>query len=160
MQKIRHVGRLFRIAEHAIAQEIHKSHESLGITSSQGYMLGYLTRRHLQGDFPIYAKDAESHFGVKHSSVSGVLQRLESKGFIHFEPDDTDRRCKKIVLTEKALDIHSEIENHIRKTEKRIFEGMSGEEAETFLRLLRKATENLTGGQTDCPPPLDTGKED
>ena len=158
MQEIRHVGRLFRIAEHAIAQEVHKNHEALGITSSQGYMLGYLTRRYLEGDVPIYAKDAEQHFGVKHSSVSGVLQRLECKGFITFQPDDTDRRCKKIVLTKKALDIHSEIEKHIRKTETRIFDGMTDEETDTFLRLLRKATENLTGGNVDCPPPL--SKED
>ena len=160
MQEIRHVGRLFRIAEHSIAQEIQRSHEALGITSSQGFMLGYLTRRHLAGDTPIYAKDAEQHFGVRHSSVSGVLQRLESKGFIRFEQDDHDRRCKKIVMTEKALEIYSEIEAQIRQTENRIFEGMSPEEAETFIRLLRQATENLTGGQTDCPPPLNTGKEE
>ena len=127
MQKIRRIGRLFRIAEHAIAQEVHKNHEALGITSSQGYMLGYLTRRYLEGDVPIYAKDAEHHFGVKHSSISGVLQRLECKGFITFEPDDTDRRCKKIVLTEKAMDIHSEIEKHIRMTEEKIFTGMTEE---------------------------------
>lgn len=159
MQEIRHVGRLFRIAEHAIAQEIHRSHESLGITSSQGYMLGYLTRRWRSGDTPIYAKDAEQHFGVKHSSISGVLQRLECKGFIRFETDEDDRRHKRIELTEKAMEIHSEIENHIRLTEEKIFSGMSDDEIETFTRLLKKAAENLSEGK--CPPPsLNTGKED
>ena len=160
MQEIRHVGRLFRIAEHAISQEIQRSHETLGITSSQGFMLGYLTKRYLKGDTPIYAKDAEQHFGVRHSSVSGVLQRLECKGFIRFEQDAQDRRCKKIVLTEKALEIHSEIEKQIRQTEQRIFQGMTPEETELFLRLLRQATENLAGGITCCPPQLTTDKEE
>ena len=159
MNEIRHVGRLIRIAEHAITQEIHKSHEALGITSSQGFMLGYLTRRHLEGDTPIYAKDAERHFGVKHSSVSGVLQRLETKGFIVFSADDTDRRCKQIMLTQKALDIHEEIEGHIRNTEAQIFQGMSPEEIETFMHLLQRAADNLSDGQC-CPLPLNTVKED
>ncbi len=160
MQKIRHVGRLFRIAEHAIAQEIQRSHEALGITSSQGFMLGYLTQRYLAGDVPIYAKDAEQHFGVRHSSVSGVLQRLETKGFIRFEQDDRDRRCKKIVTTHKALEIRNEIEAQIRLTERRIFQDMTPEEIETFIRLLRQAAENLTGGITCCPPPLTTCREE
>jgi len=160
MQEIRHMGRLFRIAEHAISQEIQRSHEALGITSSQGLMLGYLTRQHLSGNTPIYAKDAEQHFGVRHSSVSGVLQRLETKGFIRFEQDDNDRRCKKIELTHKALEIHGEIEKQILEMERRIFRDMTQEETETFIRLLRQATENLTGGMTCCPPPLTTCKED
>ena len=160
MEEIRHVGRLIRIAEHAISQEIHKSHESLGITSSQGFMLGYLTRRQLTGDTPIYAKDAEIHFGVKHSSISGVLQRLESKGFLVFEEDCNDRRCKKIVLTQRALDIHDEIEKQIRRTERRIFSGMTEDEVEIFHRLLKKAAANLTGGETDCLPALYPVKED
>ena len=159
MNEIRHVGRLIRVAEHAITQEIHKNHEALGITSSQGFMLGYLTRRYLQGDVPIYAKDAERHFGVKHSSISGVLQRLESKGFIEFSADDADRRCKQILLTPKALDIYGEIEKHIRNTEAQIFQGMNPEEIEAFVSLLQRAAFNLTGGQC-CPPPLNIAKED
>ena len=154
MQEIRHEGRLFRIAEHAIAQEIHRHHEALGITSSQAFMLLYLTRRHLSGDTPIYAKDAEQHFSVRHSSVSGVLQRLESKGFIRFQQDDADRRCKKIQVTSKALKIQDEIENQIHSTEAKILHGMTEEERELFLRLLKVAAENLSGGEINTPPPL------
>lgn len=160
MQEIRRVGRLFRIAHQALAQGMQRNHESLGITSTQGYVLGYLTHRQLSGNTPIYAKDVEQHFGVKHSSVSGVLQRLESKGFLVFEPDDTDRRCKKIILTEKAMDIHEQIGRHIRATEDKLFQGMTENEIETFTRLLRKAAENLTGGKVDVPPTLELGKED
>lgn len=159
MGEIRHIGRLFRIAEQAIHQEIRRHHAELGITSSQAFMLLYLTRRYVKGDTPIYAKDAEQHFSVRHSSVSGVLQRLESKGYIVFQPDDTDRRCKQIVVTEKALKIHDEIENHIRGTEAKILSGMTEEEQEIFLRLLRKATENIADGVVDTPPCLQERKE-
>lgn len=160
MQEIRHVGRLFRIAHQALAQRMRCNHESLGITTTQGYVLGYLTRRQLEGDTPIYAKDVEQHFGVKHSSVSGVLQRLEVKGYLIFEPDDTDRRCKKIILTEKAMDIHEQVGKHIRATEETIFRGMTEEEAETFARLLQKAVVNMIGGSADVPPTLELGREE
>lgn len=160
MQEIRHIGRLFRISENAIAQEIHRHHEELGITSSQAFMLLYLTRRSLKGDVPIYAKDAEQHFSVKHSSISGVLQRLESKGFITFQQDDSDRRCKQIAVTEKALKIHHEIENQIRATEAKILDGMNPDEQEIFLRLLKKAADNLTEGAGYTPPPLQEREED
>ena len=160
MRQIQHVGRLFRQAEHAIAQEIHKHHESLGITTSQGYLLMYLSHRVLAGDTPIYAKDVEQDLGLRHSSISGVLQRLEAKGFLFFETDDGDRRCKKIVLTEKAMEIRHKIEDNIRKTEERIFRGMTPQEEAEFFRLLQKATENLTEGKAEPHPPFCTEQEE
>ena len=160
MREIRHAGRCFRIVHQALEQRIQREHEALGITSTQGYVLGYLTRRQKSGDMPIYAKDVEQHFGVKHSTVSGVLQRLESKGFLLFEPDDTDRRCKKILLTDKALKIHEQILQHIRATEDVLYCGITEEEQEQFTALLQKVMENITGGNVDCPPQLTLGREE
>lgn len=150
MEKIQHIGRLFRIAAHALELEVRNSHEALGLTPSQGYVMAYLARRHFSGDEPIYARDVERHFDIRHSSVSGVLQRLEAKGFIAVEPDDSDRRCKKIVLTEKSLSLHERIEEHILATESKIFSGMTAQEQAEFVRLLRQAAVNL-GGDPDTP---------
>lgn len=154
MEQIRHAGRLFRVIERALAQEIRRNHEKLGITSSQGFVLGYLSRRYAAGETPIYAKEVERYFGVRHSSVSGVLQRMEQKGFLRFEPDPTDRRCKQIVLTDKALQIREQIEKQILATERKVYAGMSPAEQDEFTRLLRQAAENLTDGAVDAPPPL------
>ncbi|MDO4845613.1 MAG: MarR family winged helix-turn-helix transcriptional regulator [Oscillospiraceae bacterium] len=152
MREIQHVGRLLRKLHHAIRLDMQKQNESLGLTSSQGFVLGYLTSRALTGDEPIYAKDVEHYFHVRHSSVSGVLQRLEAKGFITFSQSEADHRCKTILLTPKAYAVHEKNLSHIRETEDRIFSGMSEAEQETFLRLLRKAAENLTGSSDDPPP--------
>ena len=160
MGEIRHVGRSFRIISQTLTQRMQRDHEALGITSTQGYVLGYLSRRQNAGDLPIYAKDVEQHFGVKHSTVSGILQRLESKGFLLIEPDDTDRRCKKILLTEKALQIHGKILENIIATEELLYRDMTEQEQADFTALLQKAMENITGGNTDCPPPLTLMKED
>lgn len=154
MQEIYRVGRLFRRSHQAICLIMQNHNESLGLTSSQSYVLGYLARRTLAGEVPVYAKDVERYFHVRHSSVSGVLQRLEAKGFIAFSQSEADRRCKEIVLTQKALQAHEEILLYIRKTEDLIFRGMSEAERDTFLRLLRRATENLTGTDDDPPPVL------
>jgi len=153
MEQIQHVGRLFRTADHALAREVRRHHEQFGITSSQGFLLGYLVRRQIAGDVPIFARDVERYFGVRHSSVSGVLQRMEQKGLIQLVPDSADRRCKRIVLTDAALDLREQIEKQIRLTEEKIFGGMTQEEIATFVRLLRLAAENLSDGQI-IPPPL------
>ena len=152
MREIQHVGRLLRKTHWAICLDMQKHNESLGLTSSQSFVLGYLTSRTLAEDGAIYAKDVERYFHVKHSSVSGVLQRLEAKGFITFSQSEEDRRCKAILLTQKAYRVHEQILSHIRETEEQIFSGMSDTEQETFLRLLRKAAENLTGSGDDPLP--------
>ena len=91
----------------------------------------------------VYPKDIERRFNLTHPTVSGLLQRLESKGFLSCEPDPDDRRYKRIVLTEKAAECQKEIWQHILTIEQTMTAGMQESEIDTLVRLLDLAAKNL-----------------
>ena len=68
----------------------------------------------------VYPKNIEKQFSLTHPTVSGILQRLEAKGFITMLPDPADHRCRRVELTEKAEQCQQEISQHIREMEKRM----------------------------------------
>ena len=138
-----HLSRYLRAISNALAQDMQQKSEQLGLTSAQGMFLHYLWKRQTQEQQRTYAKDLESFFYVKHSTVSGILQRMESGGFLTFNSEEADRRCKSIVLTQKALDAHAQFERHLQHTEQRLTQGMTEDERNELLRLLRLAAKNL-----------------
>lgn len=117
------------------------------LTGTNGWIIGYLA--HNQGR-DIYQKDIEEHFSVRRSTVSRVVTLMEQKGLVVRESVDSDARLKKLVLTEKALEIHKSIEASFDEVESVIAEGISDEDMETFLRVAHKMMENLCDGE--CPP--------
>ena len=112
---------------------------SMDLTSAQGHIMGYLARR----PQPPCSRDIEETFHLSHPTVSGLLSRLEKKGFIELRPDSADRRCKRVNLTPKAEECQKEIAQHIQSLERTMMRGMTQEEAESFMRLLELAYENL-----------------
>jgi MarR family multiple gene transcriptional regulator MgrA len=114
--------------------------EDMELTSTQGWLLGYLTRHR---DRLFTPGDLVRQFGLTHATVSGILQRLEAKGFITIEADDADHRRRCIRLTEKALDCHQNILRHIAETEAMLGAGLTAEEHAALLRLLNRVIAGL-----------------
>ena len=114
--------------------------EKMDLTASQGRLMAFLFHR---GDRPTYAKDIETVFRLTHPTVSGLLSRLEQKGFIALETDPKDRRSKRIVLLEKGRACQERMHQQIMENEERIVRGFTPEEREQFLTLLRRAIENV-----------------
>ena len=143
MNHDRHLGGFIRALSNAIAQDMRQNSEQLGLTSSQGMFLHHLWFRQEKLGVPTFAKDLEEFFDIKHPTVSGILQRMEAAGFVEFQASEADRRCKAILLTPKAMELHVETERHIQQTEARLVSGMSEAEILEFRRLLRLAADNL-----------------
>ena len=68
-----------------------------GVSGSQARLLAFLSIVSMEQD--IFQKDIEEEFGIRPSSVTGLLQALEQEGLISRESVSTDGRLKKIVLT-------------------------------------------------------------
>jgi DNA-binding MarR family transcriptional regulator len=49
-------------------------------------------------------KELSGRMGLSHSTVSGIVDRLERKGFVGRTPDPEDRRYSRIFLSEKVRD--------------------------------------------------------
>ena len=90
-----------------------------------------------------YPRDLEEFFYIKHPTVSGILQRMEAAGFVELKASCSDRRCKAVVLTQKALDAHAQIHDHIQASEARLTEHMTEEEQQLLRSLLKQAAQNL-----------------
>lgn len=68
---------------------------------------------------------------------------MELKGLIVRKSDPKDARLKKIVLTEKAVDIHRKITNEIEEREKRLRKNVSEEELRVFFKCVEKFCANM-----------------
>lgn len=143
MANPRHLGGYFHAISNALSQRMQENCEKLGLTSSQSRFLHHLWyREHILKE-PTHAKELEAFFDVTHPTVSGILQRMESAGFVTFEASETDRRCKTIHLTPLAEETHAEAEHYIRQIEATLMDGMTEEEVAQLRSLLNKAADNL-----------------
>lgn len=134
-----HYGHRFRVLHCCTDQIITEALAQMDLTSSQGRIVGYLARQ----PQPPCSRDIEEAFHLSHPTVSGILSRLEKKGFLAFQPDPADHRCKRIVLLPKGLECHQQIVLTIDRIEHRIVQDFSPEEQELFSKLLDRATHNM-----------------
>lgn len=139
MQK--NVGHRLRILYWCTDQFMGEALAKMELTSSQGHIMGFLCRQ----SSPPCARDIEQFFQLSHPTVSGILTRLEKKGFIEFRPDQLDRRCKRIHVLPKGVECHQRIIDAIRENEARMMAGFSQEERSQFSAFLDRAIENAGG---------------
>lgn len=118
--------------------------ESMDLTAVQGHIMAYLA--HAQQ--PPCPRDLEAEFHLTHPTVSGILSRLEQKGFIELRTDPEDRRCKRIFILEKGWQCHEVMHQTIQANERRIVDGFTPEEQEIFTGLLQRAIRNMGGDPT------------
>lgn len=134
-----HYGPMLRLLHSSMDQAVTAALESMELTSAQGHIMGYLA--HCAQ--PPCPRDIESAFRLSHPTVSGLLQRLEKKGFIQLRTDPKDRRSKRIYRLPKADQCHEVIHRTIQENEKRLMEGFTPEEQALFAALLQRAMANL-----------------
>ena len=72
-----------------------------------------------------------------------MLKLMEKNGLITRENVAYDARLKKIVLTEKAIDIHKKAVKNIKKIENTLKLGISKEELDAFYSVVDKIKANL-----------------
>ena len=118
--------------------------DSMELTAVQGHIMAYLAH----AEQPPCPRDLEAEFHLTHPTVSGILSRLEQKGFLELRTDPEDRRCKRIYVLEKGWQCHEVMHRTIQENERRMTEGFTPEEQELFAGLLRRAIRNMGGDPT------------
>lgn len=110
------------------------------VTGTHGWALGFLYQNR---DKDIFQKDFEKEFDIRRSTASNILALMEKNGLITRESVSHDARLKKITLTQKAIDIHLQVESFFCKMEKDISQGISEEEYTVFLATMDKIKNNI-----------------
>ena len=112
-----------------------------GITGVQSAMIGFIYEKSRKKD--VFAKDIEKAFDLRRASSAGLIQNMEKNGLIKREMVGNDARLRKIVLTEKALELRRKLDKSIKNIEKKMQEGLTKEEVEKYIELTEKMSKNL-----------------
>lgn len=134
-------GHLARVLHACTDQTMTAALAQMELTAAQSHILCYITYR----KNPPCARDIEEAFQLSHPTVSGILSRLEQKDFIEMRPDELDRRCKRIYIREKGLQLDEMMHQTVRSTEERMVQGFTEDEKAQFADLLRRAIDNMGG---------------
>lgn len=115
------------------------SPETAGVNTNP---LGYVTQYSSVTSRPV-ANSTGKAIGIEQPSLVRTLDQLEEKGLISRQTCASDRRAKRIKLTEKAEPLISEMEAVINKTRAEILHGISAEELEQLITLIAKLEHNI-----------------
>ncbi len=73
------------------------------------------------------------------TTITGVVDRLEQKGLVVRQANSRDRRARALQITDEGRRILRGIEPAVEAAQRTMLRGLTAGEAETLLRLLRKA---------------------
>ena len=135
------IGFLIKQINNVYEKDFNKILKSIGITSSQCEVLDYLFHSSKEN---ITQRDIERHLNLKNPTVTGLLKRLDEKGFILSVPSAVDKRCKNIFLTEKAYDIQKKMEAGRKKSDRQLTRGMTKKEIQSLEKSLEKVLYNIS----------------
>lgn len=110
------------------------------ITGASSCIIAYL---HDHNSNDVFQRDLENEFQVRRSSMSKTLSLLEEKGFIQRVAVQSDRRLRKIVLTEKAELVADKLKHSRAMLEKKLTTNISQAELLAFKATLNKMKQNL-----------------
>lgn len=110
-----------------------------GITARQFNILRILRGQHPRG---LSATAIKSRMLDRNSDVSRLLDRLAKKGLVVRKSCASDKRATDVFITEKGLDILTEINRDREKIDNML--SLTAEEAELLSTLLDRAREGVT----------------
>jgi MarR family transcriptional regulator, transcriptional regulator for hemolysin len=110
----------------------------LGLTRAQCRTLGYLARN--EG---INQAGLADLLEIRPMTLVRQIDRMQEAGWIERRPDPTDRRARRLFLTDKARPILGRIWDVASETQDQILASLSPDEAERLIDLLRRVHGSL-----------------
>lgn len=141
------IGFVIRCLDHVLRRNLEADVKADGIdeiTLMHGWIIRYLYENR---ENDIFQKDIEKNFAIGRSSVTGIIQIMEKKGFIRRESVAHDARLKKVTLTEKGIKSHRRIEELITLQNEKMARGIEEEDLQVFLRVAEQIRANLENGK-------------
>lgn len=93
------------------------------------------------------------------ATITGVVDRLVHKKLVTRQVSPRDRRARELRTTETGRRTLAEVTPAVRAAQSVLLQGLTAQEAEEFMRLLRKATDS-TNAMSRAPLVTDKGSRD
>jgi MarR family transcriptional regulator for hemolysin len=132
------VGYWLTIATQAVHRALNDELGPHGITYRQSQVLAWLA---LEGE--LTQAELASRMMIEPPTLVGILDRMERDGWIKREGSLTDRRKKLIRPDPAAEPVWEKIVSCARRVRAHALEGMTPDEVETALSLLRRIHQNI-----------------
>ncbi len=113
---------------------------NISLSPAQIIIIKYLDEN---SDKEIYQSDIQKHFPMRKSTLSGVLDTMEKNDLIKRIDSSKDARSKKVILTNKSLEINNKIKNNFNKFEKLISKDIDNDDLKIFYKVLNQIENNL-----------------
>ncbi len=136
-----YIGKKINILAKRIHRKIDKEVSQYGMTAVQGRILGFIFHKSDKKD--IFQKDIEEELDIRRSSVTSVLQLMEKNGYIKRVSVTEDARLKKIVMTERGLEVQRKVYDSIVNIEESIRNELSNDEIKTLVNLIDRLTQKI-----------------
>lgn len=94
---------------------------------------------------PPTLKELSEVLGSSHQNVKQILLKLEKKDFIMFQPDKTDRRKQRIILTEQCREFCERNDEMSAAIMEKMFENIPEQDVLTTIQTIIKMETNLKG---------------
>ena len=137
------IGVRVAILDRAFRRQMDEHARNLGLTGVQVGVLAALTRLEREGQGEINQRALEQATRVTHPTMTEILKRLEKNGFLECRGSTVDRRQKAVVSTALTREFIENTREWDGEVFRRLCRGLTQEEAEEFLRILRVMLENV-----------------
>ena len=127
-----HIGYLIKVISNQFRKLADAELEKYDLTASQFDVLMYLERQNREGH-EVMQKDIEKYFRISNPSVSGLISRLEQKGFVKRVRSEKDRRICHIVTTKYERQICHDLWLTRQKREEGIRQCLGSEDYDRLL---------------------------
>ena len=102
----RDCGAWINLLAHQVKKRMNATLSDLGITGVQSRVMHYILEHGQDG--PVFQRDVEAAFNLSRSTTTNILQLMEKNGIIRREGVDYDARLKRLVPTEKAVQMEEQ----------------------------------------------------
>lgn len=134
------IGFYFKRINEVMAMAANAHLKKYDITYSQMNILFYMLRNNKN---VVMQKEIENEFGLRHSTIIGLLKRMEKNNFIRVEVNPEDHRCRQVILLEKAYNFGTEMKEHRGYMDSLLTGALTEEEEKELRKLLMKVYENM-----------------
>lgn len=136
------IGKILKIVNNYMDKDINNCLSDYNITRSQMGILIYIQVAECK-NIEANQVDIEKEFNLKNPTVTGLINRLEEKGYIKRVRSDKDKRYNKLELTESGREILNKGKRKAEENEEKLLKILTDDEIKELKRILTKIVNNI-----------------
>ncbi|MFC3713012.1 MarR family winged helix-turn-helix transcriptional regulator [Sphingoaurantiacus capsulatus] len=129
----------------------------LGLTRAQWGMIDNISRHPEEG---MAQTELAKLLETGKVSVGGLIDRLEESGLVYRQPDKTDRRVKRVFITDKGYEVLERVKHVADDLDAMLFDDVSTDEMNAAADVLLRVKNNVRAALKEAPAVQPLGAHD